>query len=375
MEIIFGRRWVPSDYATLRWGGVLFFSIVFFKRSRVGLMLIVRPATEKDLDQLYSLILRSEEGLTSLKITQAQLQDRIETSTFAFNRASHKLSGLPYVFVMEDLDAQQVVGTSSIYSKVGGYEPFYAYQIEKSIHESIELGVHREIDVLHLHKEHDGPTEIGSLFLAPEYWGKGNGKLLSLSRFLYMAELPDRFDVSTIAEMRGVIDQEGRSPLWDALGRHFFQIEFPRAVMQMSVSKTFIADLMPKHPIYLPLLPEEARNVVAKVHRNTEPALAMLSKQGFRHRGLVDIFDGGPVVHAETKDIATIALSRCLEIAQIQEFDTSDKALQMIAKCGSGFRVATGFVLVEQNMATLQSETAEVLRLNKGDKIRIAPLG
>lgn len=335
-------------------------------------MLRVRPATDADLDPLYALILRSDDGLTSLKITREQLQDRLESSSFAFRRHSQKPSGLPYVFVMEDLETQQVVGTSSIYSKVGGYEPFYAYQIEKSVHESKELGVYREIDVLHLHKEHDGPTEIGSLFLLPEYWGKGNGKLLSLARFLYMAEFPDRFDSSTIAEMRGVIDRQGRSPFWDALGSHFFQIAFPRAVMLLTVSKNFVADLMPKHPIYLPLLPTEAREVVGQVHRDTRPALAMLQKQGFEYQGFVDIFDGGPVVHAETRKIATIATSRRVVLQRLDETQDGDNLL--LSKCGADFRAVLAPASISGNDVCVHPTVAEALDCQIGDGIRVASL-
>jgi arginine N-succinyltransferase len=334
-------------------------------------MLRVRPAVDADLDPLYALILRSDDGLTSLKITREQLHDRLENSTFAFRRQSQKMTGLPYVFVMEDMETGAVVGTSSIYSKVGGYEPFYAYQIEKSIHESKELGVYREIDVLHLHKEHDGPTEIGSLFLTPEYWGKGNGKLLSLSRFLYMAEFPDRFDAMTIAEMRGVIDRQGRSPFWDALGRHFFQIAFPRAVMLLTVSKNFVADLMPKHPIYLPLLPQDAREVVGQVHQDTRPALAMLQKQGFTYQGFVDIFDGGPVMHADTAKIATVANSRRCSLARIGTVEST--ALQVVARAGSQFLAVIGAVDVQGSEVTLSPEMANALSLRLGDLVRVAP--
>jgi arginine N-succinyltransferase len=333
-------------------------------------MLRVRPATEADLDPLYELILRSDDGLTSLKITREQLQDRLENSAFAFRRQSKKVSGLPYVFVMEDLGTGAVVGTSSIYSKVGGYEPFYAYQIEKSIHESKELGVYREIDVLHLHKEHDGPTEIGSLFLLPEYWGKGNGKLLSLARFLYMAEFPDRFDAITIAEMRGVIDRSGRSPFWDALGSHFFQIAFPRAVMLLTVSKNFVADLMPKHPIYLPLLPADAREVVGQVHQDTRPALAMLQKQGFKYQGFVDIFDGGPVVHATTAQIATIAGSRRVRVAGIAPVAATQQLL--IARAGQTFSAVLAPLDLDHDQATISESLASALQVSVGDNLRVA---
>lgn len=334
-------------------------------------MLRVRPAVDADLDPLYELILRSDDGLTSLKITREQLQDRLENSTFAFRRLSQKRTGLPYVFVMEDLDSGKVVGTSSIYAKVGGYEPFYAYKIEKSIHESKELGVYREIDVLHLKKEHDGPTEIGSLFLSPEYWGKGNGKLLSLSRFLYMAEFPDRFDAFTIAEMRGVIDRQGRSPFWDALGSHFFQMAFPRAVMLLTVSKNFVADLMPTHPIYLPLLPQDARDVVGQVHQDTRPALAMLQKQGFTYQGFVDIFDGGPVVHATTANIATIAQSRRYSLVRTAAVES--QTLHVASRPGSQYLAVIGRVEIHGDEVTLGPEMADALNLRIGDLVRIAP--
>jgi len=334
-------------------------------------MLRVRPAVDADLDPLYALILRSDDGLTSLKITREQLHDRLESSTFAFRRQSQKMTGLPYVFVMEDIESGAVVGTSSIYSKVGGYEPFYAYKIEKSIHQSKELGVYREIDVLHLQKVHDGPTEIGSLFLLPEYWGKGNGKLLSLSRFLYMADFPERFDAITIAEMRGVIDRQGRSPFWDALGSHFFQIEFPRAVMLLTVSKNFVADLMPTHPIYLPLLPQDARVVVGQVHQDTRPALAMLQKQGFTYQGFVDIFDGGPVVHATTAKILTIANSRRSSLGRIGAVESTTP--QVVSRVGSQFSAVIGPVDHHGEEAVLGPEMASALNLRVGDLLRIAP--
>ncbi len=334
-------------------------------------MLRVRPAVDADLDPLYALILRSDDGLTSLKITRQQLHDRLESSTFAFRRQSQKMTGLPYVFVMEDIESGAVVGTSSIYSKVGGYEPFYAYKIEKSIHQSKELGVYREIDVLHLQKVHDGPTEIGSLFLLPEYWGKGNGKLLSLSRFLYMADFPERFDAITIAEMRGVIDRQGRSPFWDALGSHFFQIEFPRAVMLLTVSKNFVADLMPTHPIYLPLLPQDAREVVGQVHQDTRPALAMLQKQGFTYQGFVDIFDGGPVVHATTAKILTIANSRRYSLGRIGAVESTTP--QVVSRVGSQFSAVIGPVDHHGEEAVLGPEMASALNLRVGDLLRIAP--
>ena len=299
-------------------------------------MLIVRRVQEEDLDQLFELIQKSEYGLTTLKVSKEELASRIEKSIFAFSQKSAKPAGQPYVFVMEDLTKGKIVGTCSIYAKVGGFEPLYSYEIKTSIHASKDLGVHKEIEVLHLRAEHDGPSEIGSLFLSPDYWGGGHGRLLSMSRFLFIAEFPERFEDEMIAEMRGVVDRQGVSPLWSALGSHFFQIDFPKAETLTSQSKKFIADLMPKHPIYIPLLPESAQEVIGEVHVNTRPALVVLEKEGFEFRQLVDIFDGGPTLHCKTSEIRAVKTSRSGIVAAIEK-KPDDGERQLISNSTDGF--------------------------------------
>lgn len=332
-------------------------------------MLVVRAVREDDLDPLFELIQLSEFGLTTLKISKEKLAERIEQSLFAFKQRKGKPAGWPYVFVMEDQTRGAIVGTCAIYSKVGGYEPFYSYEIKQSVHESGELGIRKVIDVLHLHELHDGPTEIGSLFLSPDYWGSGWGRLLSVSRFLFMAEFPDRFEKEIIAEMRGVVHRDGRSPLWSALGSHFFQIEFPRAETLTSESKKFIADLMPEHPIYIPLLPEEAQAVIGKVHQNTEPALAVLKKEGFEFRQQVDIFDGGPTMHCDLKKIRTVRLSRQLTVQEIVDEVTGSE--QIISNTHLNFRVCLGPVqIIEPDQCVIDHVTALRLNVKLGDKVR-----
>ena len=89
-------------------------------------MLIVRSVVAEDLDPLFELIQKSEYGLTTLKISKDRLNERIEQSLFAFHQKKSRPNGQPYVFVMEDLASGGLVGTCAIYSKVGGYEPFYS---------------------------------------------------------------------------------------------------------------------------------------------------------------------------------------------------------------------------------------------------------
>ena len=336
-------------------------------------MLIVRSVTAEDLDPLFELIQKSEFGLTTLKISKDKLFERLEQSIFAFQQKKGRPNGQPYVFVMEDMTNGGLVGTCAIYSKVGGYEPFYSYEILKSVHRSDELGVHKEIEALHLREEHNGPTEIGSLFLSPDYWGGGHGRLLSMSRFLFMADFPERFEDEVIAEMRGVVHNDGRSPLWAALGSHFFQIEFPKAETLTAESKKFIADLMPTHPIYIPLLNEEAQRVIGKVHRNTEPALAMLRKEGFAFRGRVDIFDGGPTMHASFDNIRAIRDSRQLPVAEIvKEVDGQEL---LVGNSKLHFRACMGRIADNDNgSAVIDQVTALQLKLKVGEHLRAVSL-
>jgi len=279
-------------------------------------MVIVREVGLDDLDALWGLIGQSNTGMTSLKIDKEQLADRIERSHFAFRRLTERAEGAPYVFVMQDLETGRLVGTSCIFSKTGGFEPFYAYRIVTESTHCELLNQTHEIHSLHLIKTHNGPTEIGSLFLIPEYRGKGCGKLLSLSRFAYIAAHPKRFASQTIAEMRGFLTPDGDSPFWEAIGSHFFKIDFPRADSLSMIDKQFIEDLMPRYPIYLDLLPGEAVAAMGKVHDQTKPALAMLESQGFVRTDQIDIFDGGPVVQCATKSISAVKAMEQVVVSQ-----------------------------------------------------------
>ncbi len=332
-------------------------------------MLIVRCVREEDVDSLFDLIQKSEFGLTTLRISKKELESRIERSLFAFRQKDARPQGQPYVFVMEDMSNGRLVGTCAIYSKIGGFEPMYSYEIQPSVHHSEELGVHKEIDTLHLRALHDGPTEIGSLFLSPDYWGGGHGRLLSMSRFLFLAEFQDRFEKKVIAEMRGVVDSQGVSPLWSALGSYFFQMDFPKAETLTTQSKKVIADLMPKHPIYIPLLPQEAQDVIGKVHTNTEPALAMLLKEGFENGGLVDLFDGGPTIECDLKNIRAIRESKSGQVGTIAE-TVEEGSRQIISNSRLDFRTCLGHVHWDGEVATIDQNSALRLELKSGDSIR-----
>jgi arginine N-succinyltransferase len=313
-------------------------------------------------------------GLTTLPKDAKLLRRRINESLRGFEKMADEgpPRGETYLFVMEDLDAGKIVGTCGVISKIGGFEPFYAYRIETSVHESKQLNVRKELRTLHLVEQHDGPCEIGSLFLSPDYRKEGNGRLLSLSRFLFMAEHTEYFDPMVIAEMRGVVDDQGRSPFWDAVGHHFFDIDFPKADYLSMVNKQFIADLMPKLPIYIALLPPEAQAVIGRVHPETEPALKLLEDEGFRRCGMVDLFEAGPVVQCPLKEIRSLRQSMRLPVRQVVS-EPPKSAPMILANTQREYRACKGTVELADGGVKIESSVATALQVKIGDVIRFVP--
>ncbi len=337
-------------------------------------MMVMRPIAMKDLDRLVELAGMTGFGLTTLPKDPEFLRKRIQESEHAFEKMADKPGGEAYLFVMEDLTSGKVVGTCGVVSKVGGFEPFYAYRIETSVHESRMLNVRKEVQTLHLVREHNGPCEIGSLFLAPEARRDGNGRLLSLSRFIFMAEHLRFFDPVVIAEMRGVVNEQGRSPFWDALGRHFFEIDFPKADYLSMVNKRFIADLMPTHPIYIPLLPVEAQEVIGKVHEQTRPALRILLSEGFRYNGMVDIFEAGPVVSCAVTEVRTVKQSRAAVVSRVIN-EKIDSPVYIIGNARIDFRACQGNVAeLPDGSVGINRLEALALSVRVGDRVRYATL-
>lgn len=245
--------------------------------------------------------------MTTLPADEAFLRDRIDDSLRAFSPKVKKAGAENYLFVLENFADGALIGTSGIAARVGGFEPFYSYHVCRERQSHSALQIDHDIGVLHLKTVHCGPTEIGSLYLHPTHRRGGMGRLLSLARFLFIGAFPARFDSTIIAELRGYLDPRGLSPFWEAVGRHFFGHDFYTADRICGMGdKTFIADLVPRHPLYLPLLAPEVQAVVGQVHPDTRPALALLKAEGFAPTDEVDIFDAGPQVRASASTIRTI---------------------------------------------------------------------
>jgi arginine N-succinyltransferase len=330
--------------------------------------ILIRPVKLEDLDSVYQLAAKTGPGMTSLPADKTLLTKKIQDSINSFMIEPTEARDESYRLVLE-LD-DELIGIAAISARIGGYEPFYSYEIKRARHVSESLGVDKEVEYLELKKEYDGPSLIGSLFLDPEYRSKGFGRVLSLARFFLMANFPNRFKDSVIAEMRGVIDQSGQSPFWNGTVRNFFDMDFTRADFLSITDKGFIADLMPHYPLYIPLLKDSTQEVIAKVHEKTKPALHFLLGEGFLPDGHVDIFDAGPRIQAKSSEIKTIKESIRMRVIDIQDelFESAKSVL--ISNLSIDFRLTQANVLVKEEGLVIDTKTAELLKIKCGDELR-----
>lgn len=335
-------------------------------------MIIVRPIQNSDYDALHQMAVDSGHGFTSLPVNEDLLKNRIAHSEESFGKSVQAPGNEGYLFVMEDTETGAVVGTSGIEAAVGLEDAFYHYHLGKVVHNSRELGIYNTVETLSLCNDYTGATEICTLFLQDTHRKDNNGRLLSRFRFLFIAEHQERFADTIIAEMRGVSDENGRSPFWNWLEEHFFSMDFPTADYLTGIGKkVFIAELMPKYPIYVNLLSKDAQAVINKVHDQTVPAVRLLEAEGFSRRGYVDIFDGGPTVEATRDNVKTIRQSLR---SQVIIGDTSAGERHIICNCDvENFRATQANVLVRETaqQVVISQQVADALSVKEGDWVRL----
>ena len=222
-------------------------------------MLIARAARQEDLPDILRLAKLAGPGFTSLSVGEAALAQRLEKSLKSFAGPTTVSPDHHYLLILESDGA--VIGMSAVKAQVGLRDPFFSFRI-LNVAQKIQGHTKKRFDMelLVLVNDHTGATEIASLFVMKDQRGTGAGRLISQARYMLMASDPDRFDPNVISELRGHVDSQGISPFWEAIGRKFFHMDFDDADhISAEQDNQFILDLMPQHPIYVDLLPKEAR--------------------------------------------------------------------------------------------------------------------
>ncbi len=328
---------------------------------------IMRPVRREDFDQVLALAKQSGGGMTNLPGDPETLRARIEFSAASYEANADAPGGEVYMMVLEE--DGKILGTSAVFSAVGLDHGFVNYRINKTVHVSKQLKKRIERRLLMPTHDFTGCGEVGSLFLSPDARGGGYGKFLGRARYLFIAQHRKLIADPVCAELRGWRDESGVQPFWESLGRLFFDMEFEDADLTNSaMGNQFISDLMPRHPIYVALLPKAARDILGKPHDDALPAFNMLLREGFAFRGYIDVFDAGPLVDARIDDIATINESKVFEVA----IGAPGEAPAMLVAAGflGSFRVARGSAKAEDGKLIISNEIANALGVKPGDKVR-----
>jgi len=354
-------------------------------------MFIVRPVAERDLDFL--LALAHTVNFINLPPDREALRERIGQSLTSFAGEARSLASGMYMFVVEEKPSGRVAGTSQIVAQMGSPAfPNTWMRIEKRWHatEALAGGRHfeAEFEFLVFGWDTDGPTEVGGLIVPVEYRSHPArlGRMLSLVRFHYIARHRDRFKNDLLAEMMGVLTP-GRSNLfWEAFPGRFIPLTYDEADRLSTRSKRFIIDLLPKEPVPLVLLPEEARAIIGEVGRDTVPARKMLERLGFEYRQQIDPFDAGPHLQASVDDLRIVRETGPAHLQEVRPLrDDEPKATLLVSRErpgeGTTFRATIAEARRIDDPAgdadpgiVVPPEIAAGLEIETGDALAITPV-
>jgi arginine N-succinyltransferase len=342
-------------------------------------MILVRSADPTDLDTLLELARKAGPGMTTFKADRDALAARLERVRLTLADEA-PLAQQGYLFVMEDTATGHAVGTAGIETAVGLDQPFYSYRQGLMVHASRELGVWARMPTLYLSHDLTGYSELCTLFLDADYRHNGNGPLLSRSRFMFIAEFLERFPERICAEMRGYFDDNNNSPFWEALGKRFFSMEFEQADMLVSLGKkAFLAELMPKHPVYVAFLPESAQHCIGLTHKDTVPARKLLEGEGLRFENHIDIFEAGPILECHIADLRACRESEIHPVVIDNAPPTTPEGERPPAWLVSNrqlhdFRVVQIPRVPQEDGVHLTAAEAAALHLGAGDTVRTMTL-
>lgn len=328
----------------------------------------IRAARDEDLQHLYEMAKLTGGGFTNLPPDKPALRAKLDRSHAAFARGDEEdATDDLFVLILENVETGEVRGTCQIFTRVGQKWPFYSYRIGTVTKHSQELKRTFRAEILSLVNDLEGCSEVGGLFLHPGERAGGLGLLLARARYLFIAQHRARFADRILAELRGVIDEAGGSPFWDGVAGRFFGMNFQQAdEFNATHGNQFIADLMPKHPVYTAMLSESARSVIGLPHPSGRAAMRMLENEGFAFESYIDIFDGGPTMTARTDQVKTVREAQQATIATI---DTGGEPALVAAGHLSSFQATLAQVKSVEGGVVLDPVSASALNLQKDDEI------
>jgi arginine N-succinyltransferase len=343
---------------------------------------VIRDVQKSDLPGLRKVA--SVLDTVNLPDDERELSSILEKSARSFDGRIRDPFEREYLFVLEDIRSGKVVGASLIIAQHGTRDaPHIFFDVYEKEHYSHSVDKHFRHRVLSIGYNFDGPTEIGGLVVDPQYRGQGTGKQLSYVRFLYVAMHRARFRDRILVELLPRLEEDGRSPLWEALGRKFTGLSYQEADKLSRENKEFIQQLFPPGEIYATLFTQKIQDAIGEVGPDSVGARSMLTKIGFRYDERIDPFDGGPHFSAPTELIepirrfrrAKLAAQRLPAGAEASPGDVEDRLVSIERSQGRNrFRAVRALCAFRDAEVRLTDEAVDALEASDADRLHTIPL-
>jgi arginine N-succinyltransferase len=347
-------------------------------------VILIRGIEKRDVPGLEKL--SHVPGIFNLPSDLDLLQERVIRSQKSFQGVLEKPE-TKYTFVAENTKTGEVLATSMIVGQHGTPEsPHYFFDVGREERYSTALSSGFIHGTLTLGTSTDGPSEIGALVVdetkrnSPEKIGRQ----VSFVRFLYLALHRERFQNQIIAELLPPLNKKGQSPLWEAIGRRFTNMDYWEADQLAAKNKDFIFELFPTGKIYTTFLPAEARNAIGKIGKDTLPVQHLLERIGFRYRNQIDPFDGGPHFWANVENLHAVKNLKIASYFRADHSGNQNSGVEgLVTKISNeDFKACSAFVSfmgdgkevdTKLTLNRDQNEIEKLLSLKPGDSVAFIP--
>jgi arginine N-succinyltransferase len=341
-----------------------------------GTMLLLRDVAKGDLDGLKRLAVTLNS--VNLPNNEEVLTGLIEKSAMSFSSKISDPFEREYLFVLEDLRNQTIIGTSMIIAQHGTKDaPHIYFQVTESEHYSASIDKHFRHKVLSIGYNYDGPTEIGGLVVDPPHRSgtEKPGKQLSYVRFLFMAMHRPLFRERVLAELLPPLMKDGRSLLWESIGKKFTGLDYIEADKLSRRNKEFIKELFPSSDIYASLFTAKAQKLIGEVGLHTRGVQRMLERIGFRYSHHIDPFDGGPHYEANSSEISLIRHFRTASVGKEPwELQAQDALVGISRTTGPNrFRAVRTQIRYDDQLVYFPKAARDLLKVKAGDRVSIIP--
>jgi arginine N-succinyltransferase len=331
----------------------------------------MRAAGPADLEGFKQLREIAGAGFTSLMLDDKAMAAKLALSEESFALATNVAGAERYFIALEHIESGTLAGCCGVKSTIGEVPPFFNFRMFTEAQSSNVVNRRFDMRVLIGVNDFTGCSEVGSLFVRPEHRAAGIGRALAQNRYMLMAANPQRFRTQVVSELRGVVYPDGTSPFWEAVGRHFFKMDFAEAdKLSATTDNQFILDLMPQHPIYVDLLSREARDVVGKCHKDGEGAQRLLEWEGFAFANVVDIFDGGPLMSVQRDQIRTLRESKRYKVEAAAQITNAKRAL-IAAPNIQTYRCVSAHAAVANGVAQVDAAVLAALKVEAGAEVLV----